>query len=179
MPVATMLHAFQGTFSRHAQPSSPLLPARDVGLRIHSGDLVYDEGTLVIPLFFTATLAQPEYASYSRLAEAIVLVAEDLGARTNAAFSLVDPTIIAYETAAPNYRAGSRWGSPRALCTDYVSLVLHLRVPRTPHHPGLFLRACLAGHISNTLAVDLGDLSITSYWEGEPRAVTFAPVSPQ
>jgi hypothetical protein len=178
MPVVTMLHAFQGAFSRHAQPSSPLLPARTVGLRIHSGDVVYDEG-LVMPIFVTATLAQPEYASYSRLAEAIVLVAEDVGARTSAAFSLIDPTIIPYETAAPNHRAGSRWGSPRALCTDYVSFVLHLRVPRTPHHPGLFLRACLAGHVSNTLAVDLGDLSITSYWEGEPRAVTLAAVSPQ
>jgi hypothetical protein len=150
-----------------------------VGLRIHAAGVVYDEGTLAIPLFVTATLAQPEYTSYSRLSEAIALVAEDLGARTSAAFTLVDPTIIPYETAAPNHRAGSRWGNPRALCTEYVSFVLDLAVSRTPDHPGLFLRACLAGHVSNTLVVDLGDLSVTSFWEGQPRAVTLAAVSPQ
>jgi hypothetical protein len=175
----TLRHGFQGAFSRSAQPRSPLLSPGAVGLRLHADGLVRDEDLLMIPLFVTATLSQPEYASYSRPADAITLVVEDLGARATAAFTLVDPTLIPYESTAPNYRAGSRWGSPKARCTTYVSFVLELGVPPAPDHPGLFLRACLAEHVSNTLAVGLGDLSVTSYWEGRPHAVTLAPVSPQ
>lgn len=146
-----------------------------MGLRLAAAKLAFDGTLLSFDLLLAFLIPARLRAAFRRPERAIVCVLEDSGGRA-AAFAASDPHVAYPDEGMPNFV-----GLPPALPGDpldsqerggWAGIPLRVSLPR-PSEPGpsLFVTALLREYVSNTLAIDLGALSATSFLDGRPSPV--------
>ncbi len=148
----------------------PLTPPIDApGVRVWSGKPRTEAGEMLVPIYATWCLAEPEFAALRDVGEALVLHASDADGGFAEAVKLIDPLRQPTDYA-PNYRGNpTHWGHPLNQSIGTVSCTAHLPLPSGSTK--LFFYVTLLGQVSNVLALDLKSGEGQSFLEGAPHAL--------
>lgn len=150
-------------FDRTETHLSPRLGAAERGLAVAADEFHWFEGVLSVPLAVTVRLSQPEYARFRDVVAAVVLSVECPDTGDVAAFKLVDPGVVPYDSPAPNFDAAREWGNPDASNLAFASVVLDVAFGPGDAPRRVYLRATLNQYHSRTLELDLEARTVTEH----------------
>jgi hypothetical protein len=156
-------------FGFASTPESPVVEV-PAGIRLAVESLAYDGKQLSLDVLASYQFEPQFAAAFQKLSDALVLGIEDASTGAALAVPLVDPRKRFPPRSGPNFQGIPPWSAGRIGLTGGSAVMpLDIVVPRPLlDGPSLYLTMFLQRHVSNTLAIDLTELSATSFLAGEP-----------
>lgn len=143
-------------------PDAPALGLGEVGLRIAAANLRYDadEEELRLDLFVSYAFPMTLWRAYKRLQWAIHVTFEDVETGRGGAVFLKDPFLRYADDDGDNFVGLPPPDPSPAVQGASVRVPLRVRTRRGARQPSLYVKATLREHTSNTLSLDLENLTV-------------------
>jgi hypothetical protein len=166
-------YAHPRLFSREAQPASPLISPGEAGIRLGAQKVAYDGEALSLELLVRYSFPEAFLLQFQRMLDALTLVLEDVTGARAAVCNLLDPHKRYPILRGPNYVPATAPPSHDAsFGGGWVSVPL--RIPLAAPSwagPSFFATVFLQQHLSNTIAVELPEATVSSTLGGAPLAL--------
>ena len=161
---ATLDCRIRSRLSAKRCPETPTLALGQTGLRIAAANLTYDPEAeaATLDVFLAYGFPRPLWRAYRELTWAITLTAEDAATGAAAAVRLKDPYVRYADDQGENFLGlPPDDGDPSpSIESGCERIPLWLEAPVSEHEPSVFLKATFREYVSNTLALNLRDLTV-------------------
>lgn len=156
--------AHRQRISGKPHPATPSLGVGETGIKIAAGEITYDadEDLLLIEVLIAYAFPVTLWRSYAHLTWAMRVTAENTATGQAGSTTLKDP-FVRYpdKDDAPNFLGLQEDPADPSPSVRGGSARLSLKIETLPtdHEPSLYLKATLREHVSNTLSVNVRDLT--------------------